>query len=324
MPPSDSSRAVSQVSPSIELGGDAYFDYSYVLSSEDAELEGANTFDYRRLYFTADYTLSEDFSGRFRLEAQGATTTQRGRPAPFVKDAWIRWDGPLAEGHRLTLGVQPSPLFEVSERVWGFRSLAKTILDRTRANDSRDFGLRADGPLVRGGALRYAAMVANGNSLRPEDEGQRGKHVYGELIGRPSAPIYSSLGVDYTSHEEGVDERDASTKLSAFVGTISDGFRGGVEVYQIWTDFEDPLVESSRSTGLSAFGAVTFGDDRQFSVVGRLDNVSSNMEEDHVYGLAAFVYRPIPAVEIMPNLIATKPDGADAEAEGRLTVNVRF
>ena len=310
--------------PSLSLRGLAYFDYAYVVSSPDDEIEGGNSFDYRRIYLTANYTLSEAFSGRLRLEAQGSSTTQRGRPAPFIKDAWLRWEGPFAPGHRLTLGVQPSPLFEVSERVWGYRSLAKTLMDRTRANDSRDFGLRADGPLVRGGALRYSAMVANGNSLRPEEEGQRGKHVYGELIGRPTSTIYASTGADYTSHEAGVDERNASTKLSAFVGTITDTFRGGLEAYEIWTDFEDPALETAQFTGLSAFGAVTFGDDDQYSVVGRVDHVAASTAPDQLYGLAAFVYRPIPAVEIMPNVIVTKPDGIGADVETRTTVHVRF
>ena len=128
-PMPDSSRA--DAPPTLELSGLAYFDYAYVLSSDDEDIEGGNSFDYRRIYFTADYTLSDAFSGRLRFEAQGASTTAQGRPAPFVKDAYLRWDGAFAEGHRLTLGVQPPPLFQVAERVWGYRSLAKTVLDRT-------------------------------------------------------------------------------------------------------------------------------------------------------------------------------------------------
>ena len=40
-----------------------------ILTSSDEEQEGENGFDYRRMYLTADYTLSEEFSGRARLEA---------------------------------------------------------------------------------------------------------------------------------------------------------------------------------------------------------------------------------------------------------------
>ena len=50
----------------------------------------------------------------------------------------------------------------------------------------------------------------------------------------------------------------------------------------------------------------------------------SSMAADHVFALAAFVYRPIPAVEIMPNVRATFTDGAEAEVEGRLTLHARF
>src|SRR5690606_37298517 len=116
--------------PSVDLGGLAYLDYSYVFESFDDDAVGANTFDYRRLYLTADFTLSDAFDGRLRLEAQGRSATAQGHPAPFVKDAYLAWTGPLGDGPRLRMGLQPPPLFEVAEDVWGSRSLAATLKDR--------------------------------------------------------------------------------------------------------------------------------------------------------------------------------------------------
>jgi hypothetical protein len=59
------------VAQTVELGGRAYVDYFYNLSAltdaTGAAEEGLHGFRYRRLYLTADYTLSEKFSGRARL-----------------------------------------------------------------------------------------------------------------------------------------------------------------------------------------------------------------------------------------------------------------
>ena len=311
--------------PSIRLSGLAFLDYAYTLASPEAGAAGANGFDYRRLYFTADYTLSEAFSGRFRIEAQGTSTTEAGRPAPFVKDAFLRWDGPLAEGHSLTLGVQPPPLFEVAERVWGYRSLEKTLIDRVRANDSRDFGLRADGPLARG--LRYAVMVGNGNGLRPEAADQRGKQVYAQLQAAPTETIRATLGVDYTPHEGEAEERDESVKVSAFVGAIGERARGGVEAFAVSTRYVDASRDAERGVGLSVFGALAFGEDGQYRVVARYDYAQAEARrgsEDEHYVLAAIGYAPIPQVEILPNVIVSMLDGREATVVGRVTVSARF
>ena len=49
---------------SVRWSGLFYMDYQYILSSPNADEEGNNGFDYRRMYLTLDYTLSDDFSGR--------------------------------------------------------------------------------------------------------------------------------------------------------------------------------------------------------------------------------------------------------------------
>ena len=310
--------------PSVRVRGLAYLDYSYTVSSPDGEV-GDNTFDYRRLYLTVDGDLGDGFSARARLEAQGSSTTARGRPAPFVKDVWVRWDGAILDGHRLTLGVQPPPIIDLPESVWGYRSLDRTILDRVKANDSRDFGLRADGPISRGGTLRYSAMVANGNGLRPEDEGERGKHLYGRLSVHPEGPLVASLQADYTRFTEDDDTRHHSWKSSAFVGVETERFHGGVEAFLQETTLNEGEGDPTGGAGVSVFGTVATGP--KTAVVARYDFVEADaarLDEDESYALAEFVYRPTPRVAIMPNGVLTKTPGADPHAEARLTVHVTF
>lgn len=309
----------------VEISGLAYFDYSYVFDSFDEDEVGANTFDYRRIYLTTDYTLSDAFSGRIRLEAQGTSTTAQGRPAPFIKDAYLTWSDPIGEGTRLRMGVQSPPLFEVSERVWGYRSLDKTILDRVKANDSRDMGLRGDVHLAPGGAVRLAAMVANGNGVRPEDGDEQGKHVYGQVQFFPGEILQATAGADYKVYDGVDDTREGVTKVTAFVGAVTDRYRGGVEGFYLYTTFDETSAPTEEGFGLSVFGAVNLSD--QTSIVARYDFVDDNAGRSGVnenYGLVAFVYRPNPRVELMPNLVVEGFEGSDSVLTGRFTVHVRF
>lgn len=308
--------------PGVEWSGLAYIDYEYLIASDDPDDEGDNTFDYRRIYLSADAALSEAFDARVRLEARGRSTTAQGRPAPFVKDAWVRWQ--YAEsGHRATLGVQPPPLFEISERVWGYRSLDATLIDRADVRDSRDFGFRLDGPLVAGGDVSYGLMVGNGNGVRPEVGGERGKRVYGQLAFTPGDIVRATIGADYTA--PGGADRQSSARASAFVGAVTEAARGGVEAFYVHNEFDAPGLGTQDGVGVSVFGALNLT--TQTSLVARydyLDDDAGQIGEDEHYILGAFVYRPIPAVSLMPNVVVTMPDGEDPAVLGRVTTFVRF
>ena len=315
-------RALAQ-SSGIEWSGRAFLDYTYLFASDDDEAEGHHTFDYRRLYLTADAPLGDGFSARAQLEAQGRTQTERGLPVPFVKDAWVRWDY-AAAGHQVTLGVQPSPAFEVAEGVWGYRSLDRTVSDRAGVQDSRDLGLRFDGPLAGGGALRYAVMVANGNGIRPEEDGERGKHLYGQLRAAPGDVFRASLGADYVREAPPGDVGRSSARASAFVGAVTDGYRVGVEAFYARDTFDDRALPSQDAAGVSVFGALN--PTVRTSVIARYDHIDATgrIGADGHYVLVALAYRPVPAVSVMPNAIVTVPEGTEAGVLGRITVDARF
>ncbi|MFB6229532.1 MAG: hypothetical protein ABEL04_00110 [Salinibacter sp.] len=296
----------------IDLSGRAFGDYFYAasapdsvrgvlpypLSVPDSAREGLHGLTYRRLYLTLDFQLSRRLKGRARLEANDGTTGPSG-PIPFVKDLWVEWQ--YWGGHSATVGVTEPPAFEISSNVWGYRSLERTILNRRGVVDSRDFGLRLDGPLLADGTVRYAFMYGNNSAARPEQN--QNKRVYGRLSASPSGRIVLAAGGDYATHG---DHRDRSLRLSAFAGYEGEDVRVGLKGYRAATTRTD--TTSVREYGASLFGHLHVT--QNWGVVARADwtlrlpPATDPLDVDPVESLllAGVTYRPHPSVEVVPNV----------------------
>lgn len=299
---------------SLDLGGRAYVDYFYTLTTPNAAAEGLHGFTYRRLYLTADYTLSEDFEGRARLEANEGTTGPNG-PVPYVKDLYLTWQ--YSGEHSATLGVTSPPAFDVSDDIWGYRSLEKTLLDLQGIASSRDFGLRFDGPLGSGELLSYAVMLANNSGVRPETDAY--KRIYGQLVGTPTNRLTLVAGADVAGYEEG-----PGVRLSAFGSYETELFRVGLEGYWYRRAFD--TASTVRDAGVSAFGVVQVAP--AWELIARFDR---SRERAPAFGrpetlfLAAVAYRPHPNVVLMPNLrLRNAAEREDPQTLGRFTVEVSF
>jgi hypothetical protein len=299
----------------VEIGALAYIDYYYTLSSPVEEDDGLHGFTYRRLYLTTDFRLSEDFKGRARLEANDGTTGSKG-PVPFVKDLYLTWN--YAGDHSVTMGVAPPPAFEVTERIWSYRSLEKPILDFQGINDSRDFGIRINGPLVRG--IRYGAMVANNNAAKPETDPY--KRGYVQLEFYPTDHLTFTLGADHAGFGED-GPVSGSTRLSVMAGYVGDRFAVGAEPYMY---VETAVVgDDFESIGISLFGRVRFSP--KWELVARTDRIREEQTSDRTesFTLLGLAFRPNENVRIIPNLWFLDKNAIDeAEALARLTVDVSF
>ena len=120
-----------------KFGGYMFADYYYNVSRDasfgsaapansalSANSPGATAmqaFQMRRVYFTYDNDISDQFTARFRLEVDQAANASNGKIGSFVKDAYLKWKN-IFSGSDLILGIQPPPAYEVSEAAWGYRS----------------------------------------------------------------------------------------------------------------------------------------------------------------------------------------------------------
>jgi hypothetical protein len=302
----------------LKLSGLAYLDYSYLLASPTAGEVGENGFGYRRLYLTTDYTLSPRLKGRVRLEANDATLNAQGRPTPFVKDLYLDWT--WRTGHSLIAGVSPTPLFTVSERFFGYRSLEKTLLDRTRIVGSRDFGLAATGLLAPDDRVRYSVMFANNSGEGAERD--RYKRLYGTLEANPHPSLSLTASADYAGYE---DERDYAFTLAGFIGWRTESVRVGLEGFR-QTIPAAPQEVTDHLSGLSLFGAAQVVP--ALEVVLRYDRFARDLEagrshED--FALLGLSWQAHRQVQVIPNLLYSREDDEDNPlVTGRLTLNVNF
>lgn len=301
-------------SQSVDVGGRMYVDYFYNFADPAAEAEDLHGFQYRRLYLTTDFTLSEVFSGRARLEAPEDVP---GGSGVAVKDLWLTWQ--YSGEHSATIGVTPPPAFGLTQDVWGYRSLARTVMDRQDIVDSRDLGVRVDGPLFADGTVRYAAMIANNSNTR-FTETDRYKRAYGQIQVRPTDPLLFVVGGDYTAFP---DERTRGIRLSGLIGYSTDTFRVGLETY--WYRLRRATADARTNTGGSLFGSVQVAS--AWEVIGRVDRVwplGKGPDRYDTLVVTGIAYRPHPTVALIPNLRLEDRDDGPARTTGRVTLEVDF
>lgn len=298
-----------------KISGYMFGDYYYVAANHDEVREGKNGFWFRRIYFTYDHGLSENFSIRFRIEMNSAGNfTSNNKLEPFVKDAYLKWKH---SRHTIIFGLSSTPTWDVIEKIWGYRAVEKTPLDLQKFGSSRDFGLAFKGSLDSQNRVNYHFMIANGSGTGTENnEGKK---------------LLFSLGAKFTDNffVEGYadfEERPGRTNrytLQGFVAYQREDFRLGVQ-----------LAHQTRQTGegledlklqiASVFAAVKLSQqawslvrfDRTFdpnSFGNKISYIPFDATAKSNFFLAGVDITPIKNVHIIPNVEAVVYDEVSGE-----------
>lgn len=166
-----------------KFSGTLFGDYYSVFGHHDSAIEGKSGFWIRRLYLTADRDLGDNLSGRLRLEASdpGDFVTSSNME-PFIKDAYLRYN---ANGHKVTLGLIPTPTWEPAESILGYRPIEKTPIDLFKMGSSRDKGISIQGPLDREKRADYWVMFGDGSGTK-SSKGE--SHAFYGRVGFKATP----------------------------------------------------------------------------------------------------------------------------------------
>ena len=298
----------------VKVKGYAFGDYYYVARGANKEQNG---FQIRRIYLTFDKTWNKRFTGRFRLEANDAGFGSGGKMDANVKDAFMKYK---KNGRSLVVGLSPTPTWSLTEGIWGYRSIAKTLMDLNKVGSSRDLGVMFETPLGSSDKVKAQFMFGNGNSNKSETNND--KKGYIRLAMAPSKTFGATLYADYESRPGDQDR----TTLSAFVYTSNDTRSLGVE--GVWQNRKNAAPGTDAAVrGLSIFGSAKTRDN--FGFFARVDyfDPSDQASDDAVTRLFAGVdITPDAKIHIMPNAIveAYQDSNVESVVTPRLTVYFKF
>ncbi len=104
-------------------------------------------------------------------------------------------------------GISGSPLFGLTEDIWGYRSVEKSPQDLYSFSSSRDFGIAFKGELAGDGALNYHLFIGNGNGNKPDVD--KGKKVSLALAYNLSDKLVIEGYGDFNNHTNNPDSYTA-------------------------------------------------------------------------------------------------------------------
>lgn len=211
------SLAQTATPPPQTFSATVYFDYSYnatndgSLTGTDAAKALSNKFAFRRAYFTYENKISDYLKFRFRIDADNTsnltsvdfvkgTTKKDDKLRPFIKHAYLEWSRDLLQS-KFAIGMIETMSFKLAEDRWGYRSVAKTLLDGYKDitgveidQTSADLGLTWKGTISK--ELRFGVGVHNGSAYS-HAETDKYKKISGYLQIVPVAGISLFGYVDY-------------------------------------------------------------------------------------------------------------------------------
>lgn len=306
------------------ISGWVFFDYAYLFSSKGPLAEehgrGWNLFQFRRAYFTLDHKFSENFMFRFRTDADREDSE---KARLFLKNLYLEWSH-LVPNAKLYIGMISTPAKELSEPVWGYRGVEKTLIDvfKQETGQSIDFSSADVGVGLKGKFGRrwfYDAVFVNGAGYT-HPEGDKYKKL-AALVGVSPLKGFSIAG--YVDVEK-QDPEHTNVTLKSDILYKSEEVSLGLEMLQ----YNDEAKNLKRK-GISLFGTLRIGD--KAKIIGRYDFFNPVLgkglgEKDEInFFIFGLDYFPHDFVHVIPNLrLKTYADERNSDFLGYVTFEFKF
>ena len=313
-----------------KVWGYAFGDYYFKTHADSANRgvaqysgmkKDANSFEFRRIYLGYDYNISEKFSTEFLLAYEGSAFSSDGSRSVYIKSANLRWKNIIPK-NTLAVGQSQTPAFPMlTEKIWGYRSVEKTVLDMHKNGSSNDLGVSLLGTLDSAGNFGYNLMVGNGTAAKIESD--RFKKFYGDVYAKLfDKKIVVDLYSDYERTQLNPYHKSKMTTKIA-VAYTSEKFTIGIEMFQQIqennTTYSDTLGNKD-TVNASVFGlsyylrGMIVKDKLAFYLRADVYDPDSKFNKNYIYsgGYSAFNteiflvagvdYSPVKNVHIIPNI----------------------
>lgn len=316
-----------------------YFDYTSYLSKEGPVTSAAksNFFAFRRAYFTYENKINDNLKFRFRYDADNtanitsvdfgkASTKKDDKLRPFMKHLYLEYSG-LVPNSTIRVGMTETIQFKIAEDRWGYRSVAKTLMDGYKDitgvdvdAPSADIGASLTGSLAK--YVRYGFMVSNGAGYSHAESDKYKKlaaHVH-------FIPLAGLSIVGYMDYEKQDADNSATTyKLDGYIEMVKNLVLG-VE-YFVYKNDKNLTADEARYdvSGLSLFGRYIFKPD-VFSLFARFDRYKPNskLQDDGIsLAIAGLDWAPFhKSMRLQPNIWYRAY--ADSEKKNDVIFNLTF
>jgi hypothetical protein len=306
------------------IKGKAYFDYSYLLSTNGplaaSQGTGWNSFKFRRAYFTLEHKISDKFKFRFRTDADRKADDKL---RVFAKHVYLEWTGLIPES-KLYIGMAATPTKELAEAVWGYRGVEKTLMDvyKDQTGESVDFssadlGFALKGKIVK--QLNYHIMVSNGAGYS-HPEGDKYKKFAAQLQLFPIEGLTVAALIDIEKQDVGSTNYTYRGDLLYKKGDLA----LGSEIFQ-YKDNENSLKRS----GLSLYGIYKVA--KEIKIFARYDfynpfiDVAGIDNDEITYIIIGLDYFPHKLVHVLPNIrIKSYADARSSDVIALLTFELKY
>ncbi|NIM91286.1 MAG: hypothetical protein GTO17_10095 [Candidatus Aminicenantes bacterium] len=304
-----------------------YFDYTHDLTKDGyltaSRVDQNNRFRFRRAYFNYENKISKNIKFRFRYDADRRADEKF---RPFLKHLYLEWSE-LIPRSKMKIGMIETLTWNpTTENKWGYRSVAKTLLDnyedatgQSIDASAADLGISLSGVITK--EVRYAFMVSNGSGYaHPEND--KYKKFTGRLSIIPTQGLSFLVYIDYEKQSK--EEKAVTYKADAFM-EIVEGLVIGGEWFVYDNEVNKIDDKQFNRSGFSVFGRYAVMPD-QLNVFARYDHYEPNteVEEDDLnLIIAGLDYIPVNnSFKIQPNIWFYSY--ADPEKKNDIVFNLTF
>jgi hypothetical protein len=312
-----------------KIWGLTYVDYAYIAQARDGSTQGNNAFEFRRIYVGYDQDISDQFSARVLIEANKLETTTSGVMNFFAKQAYLEWKNLLPMAN-VFIGLSPTPSLANAEKIWGYRSLERVILDRTGLVAVSEMGVGVSGKIVRDGSLGYAVMVGNGNGGKLEND--KYKKIYGEFDYEPLKGGIVELYGDYENGPNAQAKFTGKGLLGYQSAAVSYGAEGFYRNVQHGTFQANGAASDSNLVGASANTSFQIAQNIRLVLRGDFfdpDFLVKNSGLREIFAVAGLDFASAKDVHLIPNVLYThqlykKKLATDPALKDDITVRLTF
>lgn len=312
----DTTKAKQEFKPSGKLWGYVFGDYYYKTHADSLGRgtgeysnmkEGANAFEFRRIYLGYDYQISQNFSAELLLSHEKNYDANSNRTV-FIKSANVRWKNFIPKND-LVIGQSASPIWPLlTEKIWSYRSVERMPEDIHKLGNSNDVGIAIHGKIDSAGNFGYNLMAGNGTTSKAETD------IFKKFYGEVYAKFFKQkLILDFYADFERkqlVPYRKEYTTYKIFLAYHTKRFTIGAEAYY---QFVDNTIKSQNNVthyGIALFSRISIMKEKLTFILRKdfylyTPYLSTLYRQSEDFLLAGIDYTPNRNIHIIPNIWIT-------------------